>query len=381
MNHQNIIRVTRSQIRRLLEDFRKVSDFPKESDHLDDPEFAGYSLELLNREETERVDRHLASCLECLDEMERLTITGHLDDSEFAGYSLELLNREETERIDRHLASCPECLDEMERLISPTTHAPAAANGSVDVQPAGRLGGHKGRLGNAVDATDPSAATGRPRYGVSSTNPDGGFSMPNEPRSYEPIVPVHQSPEVGKAEAVLLPMKSSRPAKPWKLKKWVKAACFSVAVAAAAAFFLFLWWTPKAPAHQVLATRAFKAYTAKDYGEAIDAALECIADFKIPAQTIQKRLREQNLPEPPTGKVKPEMREEIHRNGPLNDVATSYWILGRSLEKKGKKAEAIQALRACAALTYARCWDPDQEIFWNPPEDADGRVKDLEIQN
>jgi tetratricopeptide (TPR) repeat protein len=378
MNHQNIIRVTRSQIRRLLEDFRKVSDFPKESDHLDDPEFAGYSLELLNREETERVDRHLASCLECLDEMERLTITGHLDDSEFAGYSLELLNREETERIDRHLASCPECLDEMERLISPTTHAPAAANGSVDVQPAGRLGGHKGRLGNAVDATDPSAATSPLKDGVSSTNPDGEFTMPKEPRSFPPPDLVHQSSEVAETKAVLLPTESP-PRR--RLRPWVRIGIACASVAVAAFFFSFEWDTFGGPEHQVLTNRAWRAYKAGKYDQAIAAASKCITRFRPTARDMQKDLQTKNSPQPPTGSVKPEGREEVHRNGPLNDVATSYWILGRSLEEQGKKAEAIKALRACAALTYARCWDPDQEIFWDPAKDASGRLDDLESRD
>ena len=106
MSHENIIRVTRSQINDFLEDLSALPDSP-EGDHLDDSEFAGYSLELLPREETDRVNRHLASCPECLAEMGRLTIRDHLEDSEFAGYSLELLPREETDRVNRHLASCP----------------------------------------------------------------------------------------------------------------------------------------------------------------------------------------------------------------------------------------------------------------------------------
>jgi hypothetical protein len=379
MSHQNITRVTRSQVRRLLDDLRQVSDSP-EGVHLDDSEFAGYSLGLLHREETDRVDRHLASCPDCLDEMERLTIGHHLEDSEFVGYSLGLLPQEETDRVRDHLASCPECAAEMEwlteqsrsaarldakprpRVLSPTTRAPASANSSVHVQPEGRFGGHEGRLGNAIDATGPI----------------GGTSMPNEPRPYGPIVPAHPSSEAAKTGPEPLPMESLQPRRRLRRRAWIGITCASAAVAvAAAALFFFKRETFAGPEHQVLTTRAWRAYEAEKYDEAIAAASKCVARFRTAARDMQKDLQTKNSPQPPTGRVEPEARDEIHRNGPLNDVATSYWILGRSLEEQGKKTEAIEAFRACAALTYARCWDPVQEIFWDPPKDASGRLEEL----
>ena len=130
-------------------------------------------------------------------------------------------------------------------------------------------------------------------------------------------------------------------------------------------FFLF-GRGPKLSAHERLTALAFEAYNSGNYDEAIKAARECIDDFKTRAETIQKGLKEQNSPEPPTGKVESKTREKIHENGPLNDVATSYWILGRSLEKKGKKAEAIQALRECAAPDVRPLLGPRSREFLEP---------------
>src|SRR5437867_3285347 len=66
------IPVTRAQVLRLMEDLAAIPNSPV-GDHLSDQEFTGYALELLPDGEVERLDRHLASCAECANEMERLT--------------------------------------------------------------------------------------------------------------------------------------------------------------------------------------------------------------------------------------------------------------------------------------------------------------------
>ena len=91
--------------------------------------------------------------------------------------------------------------------------------------------------------------------------------------------------------------------------------------AAAAAFFLLPRWLPKAPRHQQLTTRAWDAYNAENYAEAIRAASACVNQFEDTAQDLQEGLRAQNV-ELPTGLVARAVRDRILRNGPLNDVAT-----------------------------------------------------------
>jgi hypothetical protein len=45
-------------------------------------------------------------------------INTHLSDDEFVAYTTEMTTPEEMRHIDEHLASCPECLEEMERLLT-----------------------------------------------------------------------------------------------------------------------------------------------------------------------------------------------------------------------------------------------------------------------
>lgn len=126
--------------------------------------------------------------------------------------------------------------------------------------------------------------------------------------------------------------------------------------------------------NEVLTTDAFEAYERGDYQAAKQKAEECIRDFRGDAERRQKELAAQQAKQPPVGKVSRSLLEwvrgegpaEILQEGPLNDVATSYWLLGRCSEKFGQIAEARAAYEQGRMLSYARCWDPKTKLLWSP---------------
>lgn len=68
------IRVTAKKIDELMTLFRAMPAEPVGA-HLSDDEFIGYATEALSTEEMQRIDEHLASCLDCTVEIERLLET------------------------------------------------------------------------------------------------------------------------------------------------------------------------------------------------------------------------------------------------------------------------------------------------------------------
>ncbi len=118
-----------------------------------------------------------------------------------------------------------------------------------------------------------------------------------------------------------------------------------------------------------LTTKAWHAFNKKNYKEAIKWAEQCIEEFEPSAIREQKNLGKNNVPLPPIGKVKSENeRTEIFHRGLLNDVATCWYVKGRSLEKLEKTGEAIKAYQRAEIYTYGRTWDPSWEGFWSPSE-------------
>jgi hypothetical protein len=68
---QHKIQVTTKQVNKLIADLRALPDRPVGA-HLSDDEFIDYTMETLEPPEIERLDTHLASCMDCVAEMERL---------------------------------------------------------------------------------------------------------------------------------------------------------------------------------------------------------------------------------------------------------------------------------------------------------------------
>jgi len=127
---------------------------------------------------------------------------------------------------------------------------------------------------------------------------------------------------------------------------------------------------------QQLTIEAWQKFNKADYKAAIAKAEECIDKFKDDADDKQDELKKKNTPEPPTDTFSDSERNEIVKRGPLNDVATSFFIIGQSEEelyKHDKDSQHIQrakdAYTQACRYTYARTWDP-KGFFWSPSKKA-----------
>ena len=121
--------------------------------------------------------------------------------------------------------------------------------------------------------------------------------------------------------------------------------------------------------------RAWKAYNAADWKTSIQLADDCITTYRKTASQIQALLESRRAPTPPTGRLT-EAREEVLRNGVLNDVATCAFIKGSAAERLGLRDLAEEAYNLAASYTYARTWDPNG-WFWSPAEIAMERLRSL----
>jgi hypothetical protein len=80
-----------------------------------------------------------------------------------------------------------------------------------------------------------------------------------------------------------------------------------------------------------------------------------------------------------TAPVPTDDKEKVHSYWALNDVGTSLFILGQTLEQSGDKAGALAAYKVLVdKLSFAQCWD-EKGWFWRPAEAARGRIKALEF--
>jgi hypothetical protein len=126
------------------------------------------------------------------------------------------------------------------------------------------------------------------------------------------------------------------------------------------------------PPNARLTSEAWDAFNKKDWMTAIGKADECIKQFRDMADDEQKQL-ESSKASVPTGTVSKSEKDQIMKRGPLNDVATCFFIKGQAEEALGHTAEARQAYEAAAKYTYARCYDG----FWCPAEGASTRLNHL----
>ncbi len=124
-----------------------------------------------------------------------------------------------------------------------------------------------------------------------------------------------------------------------------------------------------APLHEKAVLAAWDAYKAKKFADANKHADECITEFRGTANRRQKELTEKKVAVP-NGRVTAEQKTAIHNNGPLNDVATAYYIKARAAAKLGQKAESEKALAEAVKYPAARCWDA-RGWFWSPAEAAE----------
>ena len=132
----------------------------------------------------------------------------------------------------------------------------------------------------------------------------------------------------------------------------------------------------KSPTNVRLTTAAWTELEKGNFDAAIKNAKAVIEDFEPDAEVDQEKLKKGRAPEPPLGPASSKKEEQdTLRRGPLNDVATCYWIMGQAYEKKGDISQAKLAYQGAAKYTYARTFDPDQGIFWSPADKASARAK------
>jgi tetratricopeptide (TPR) repeat protein len=141
-------------------------------------------------------------------------------------------------------------------------------------------------------------------------------------------------------------------------------------------FGLSVYATSNRSLNEELTTKAWDAFNSKRYNEAIQFAEKCIKEFSGRSSREQNELEGQNAPLPPKGKVSDEVKNAIWSRGLLNDVATCYFIWGRSAEELGQLDQAKRAYEAASKYTYARCWDI-KGWFWSPSEAAKDRLSQL----
>lgn len=130
------------------------------------------------------------------------------------------------------------------------------------------------------------------------------------------------------------------------------------------------------PPHATYVDKAWEAFNSEQYRAAIDAANSCLEQFHRGAVLAEESLKKSGTAMP-TGAVDERTQALILQNGLLNDVSTCLWIKGRSAERIGDNASAIEAYRTVKALTFGRTWDPNG-WFWSPSASAIQRLQSLE---
>jgi hypothetical protein len=123
---------------------------------------------------------------------------------------------------------------------------------------------------------------------------------------------------------------------------------------------------------------AFDALNAKKYDLAIQKADAVINENSGGAALDQERLAHNATPQPPTGKVSDEQKDQIFSHGLLNDVSACYYIKAESLEHLNRINEALSTYAQTTNLTYARVYDPSDKTFWSPSEGAQGKLRQLQ---
>ena len=113
---------------------------------------------------------------------------------------------------------------------------------------------------------------------------------------------------------------------------------------------------------ETLATKAWKALEEGDYAGVEAYTGKCIALYESKAVEQQASLTE----------FAP--KEKAFNSWALNDVATSYFILGKAQLAQGKVDEAKKSFNAVIQkFSYAQCWDP-KGWFWKVASAASDRL-------
>ena len=117
------------------------------------------------------------------------------------------------------------------------------------------------------------------------------------------------------------------------------------------------------------ASTAVSLFAKKNYEAAVATVDACFKYWGPKAGQAQKKLRDSNVPLPPTGKVGAEIKAKIEKDYLINDVAMALWAKSRSLHMLKKNKQAEDSYADCLYMEHGRAWDPNG-WFWSPAEDC-----------
>jgi hypothetical protein len=116
---------------------------------------------------------------------------------------------------------------------------------------------------------------------------------------------------------------------------------------------------------ETLTIKAWKAFGANEYADAIAYADKCIELHQAAALKMQAELKAYASD------------TEASEYWALNDVGTCYFIKAKALVASGKESEAKKAYQYLAdKLKFSQCWDP-QGWYWFPAEAAQEALDEL----
>jgi hypothetical protein len=170
----------------------------------------------------------------------------------------------------------------------------------------------------------------------------------------------------------------------------------SAALAAVLVAGPLLSTTPPLGAEEKCLKEAWASFKANDFEATIKAADECIDNFSKAADRLEASLQRDGVPPYPPGAPRSEKdKNQIFKQGILNDVAAAYFVKGKAAESLSKqrrksasekaalKKMATEAYKATCRYKHALVWDPgsssptdgsSQGWFWSPCEAASDRL-------
>jgi hypothetical protein len=132
---------------------------------------------------------------------------------------------------------------------------------------------------------------------------------------------------------------------------------------------------PPLPVNASLTKEAWDAFSKGDYAHAIGSAQKVINEFSAEADRLQQELS--TSAETENDSSDPARRQAILSRGPLNDVATCYFIVGRSAKYLNDKKLADSAFSHASLYTHALALNADGSGFWSPAKAAEKALQDL----
>jgi hypothetical protein len=117
------------------------------------------------------------------------------------------------------------------------------------------------------------------------------------------------------------------------------------------------------------ASTAVQLFAQQKYKAAVATVDACFNYWGPRAGQAQKKLHDNKVPYPPTGKVSAKIKEEIGKDYLINDVSMALWAKSRSLHELKKIDLAKQSYAQCLYMMHGRAWDPNG-WFWSPAEDC-----------